>query len=296
MAVSAAVRPNSWKRNIVNVFRKLKGYPILPAVLLMPIVICGIFGPLFFPHDPTGMNTSISLQPPAWMEGGDVSYFLGTDLLGRDIVSRLIDGARASLIVSLVGVFIAGCIGVTIGMLAGYFRGWFDTLIMRIVDIWMSIPPILFIILLTGAIGGGITTIIIAIGLVYWTSYARVVRAQTLSVQEQEFVALAKVTGCSHLRILVRHLLPNILNTIVVMATLQLGSAIMLEASITFLGMGIQPPETAWGLIVADGRSYMSTAWWVPTFGGLAIMLTVMGANLMGDWLRDKLDPRLRQV
>jgi peptide/nickel transport system permease protein len=167
---------------------------------------------------------------------------------------------------------------------------------MRIVDMWMSIPPILFIILLSAVLGGGLSTIIIGITVVFWTSYARIIRGETLSVMQREYISLARVTGCSNFRILARHVLPNIANTVMVLATLQIGSAIIIEAGITFLGMGIQPPNTAWGLIIADGRSYMSTAWWIPTFAGLSIMVTVMGANLFGDWLRDKLDPKLRQI
>jgi peptide/nickel transport system permease protein len=290
------ISPDRWRSKIISIYRAFNKYPIIPVILLMPIVVCGIFGPLFYPHDPTSMNLSMALKPPSWMAGGDPSYLLGTDKLGRDVLSRLIEGARTSLIVSIFGVFIAGCIGITIGLLAGYFGRLFDNIVMRIVDTWMSIPAILFIILLSGATGGGITTIILCIGLVFWTAYARVIRGQTLSIREQEYVALARVTGCSTFRILMKHILPNTFNTIMVMGTLQLGSAIMIEASITFLGLGIQPPNTAWGLIVADGRSYMATAWWVPTFGGLAILITVMGANMIGDWLRDKLDPRLRQL
>jgi peptide/nickel transport system permease protein len=290
---AVAIKPR--RVNLASVFRKVWGGP-WPVVFLLPILVFGIFGSLLYPHDPTTMNLNIALQPPAWMAGGDPSYLLGTDKLGRDVLSRLIEGARASLIVSVVGVAIAGFIGVTLGMMAGYFGGTFDNVVMRIVDTWMSIPVMLFMILLSSLMGGGLITIIISIGIIFWTGYARVVRGVTLSVIQREYVALAKVTGCSNLRILLKHVFPNLVDTFVVMATLQLGMAIMVEASVTFLGMGIQPPNTAWGLIVADGRTYMSTAWWVPTFGGLAIMITILGANLTGDWLRDKLDPRLRQI
>lgn len=283
------------RMSVAGVLRNIGKAP-WPVVLLLPIIVCGIFGPLFYPHDPNHMNLNLALQPPAWMPGGDPSYFLGTDNLGRDMLSRLIEGARASLIVSVVGVAIAGGIGVILGMMAGYFGGALDNIIMRIVDSWMSIPVILFMLLLSAIMGGGLTTIIISIGIIFWTGYARVVRGVTLSIKQREFVALANVTGCSNLRVLWKHVFPNLVDTIVVMATLQLGTAIMIEASVTFLGLGIQPPDTAWGLIVADGRKYMSTAWWLPTFGGLAIMITVLGANLTGDWLRDKLDPRLRQM
>ena len=167
---------------------------------------------------------------------------------------------------------------------------------MRLVDIQMSIPAILLIILLASVMGGGLVTIIISVSIIFWTTYARVVRGETLSLKERDFVSLAKVTGCSTPRILLLHIFPNLMNTVMVLASLQLGRAILVEAGITFLGLGIQPPATAWGLIISDGRIYMSTAWWVPTFAGIAIMITVLGANLFGDWLRDKLDPKLRQI
>jgi peptide/nickel transport system permease protein len=278
---------------VLDVVRKI---PVVPILLLLPVVVCGIFGPLFYPHDPTVMNLSMALNPPAWVSGGDWSYFLGTDHMGRDLLSRLIEGARASLIVAVFGVGFAGIFGVAMGMIAGYQEGKIDNVIMRIVDTQMSIPAILLIILLAAVLGGGLVTIIISVSLVFWTTYARVVRGETLSIKQRDFVALAKVRGCGNIRILRKHIFPNLVNTLMVLATLQLGRAIIIEASITFLGLGIQPPATAWGLIISDGRIYMSTAWWIPTFAGVAIMITVLGANLLGDWLRDKLDPRLRQV
>ena len=276
--------------------RVARQIPIIPILLLLPVIICGIFGPLFYPHDPTTMNLSMSLRPPGWVTGGDWSYFLGTDNMGRDLLSRLIEGARISLMVAVFGVGIAGFFGVAMGMIAGYFEGKVDNVIMRIVDTQMSIPAILLIILLAAVLGGGLATIVIAVSLVFWTTYARVIRGETLSIKQRDFVALAKVTGCRDRRILRKHIFPNLVNTVMVLATLQLGRAIIIEAGITFLGLGIQPPATAWGLIISDGRIYMSTAWWVPTFAGIAIMITVLGANLFGDWLRDKLDPRLRQI
>jgi peptide/nickel transport system permease protein len=280
----------------MGAFQVLREYPVIPIVLLLPVVICGVFGPLFYPHDPTAMKLSFALKPPPWVAGGDWSYFLGTDNMGRDLLSRLIEGARISLLVAVFGVGIAGIFGVALGMIAGYFEGKTDNIIMRIVDIQMSIPAILLIILLAAVLGGGLVTIIISVSIVFWTTYARVIRGEVLSIKQRDFVALAKVTGCGHTRILGKHIFPNLINTVMVLATLQLGRAIIIEASITFLGLGIQPPATAWGLIISDGRIYMSTAWWVPTFAGIAIMITVLGANLLGDWLRDKLDPRLRQV
>ena len=280
----------------MGVVRVLRDFPVLPIALLLPVVICGVFGPLFYPHDPTAMKLSFALKPPAWVASGDWSYLLGTDNMGRDLLSRLIEGARISLLVAVFGVGIAGVFGVALGMIAGYFEGKIDNIIMRIVDIQMSIPAILLIILLAAVLGGGLVTIIISVSIVFWTTYARVIRGEVLSIKQRDFVALAKVTGCGHLRILRKHIFPNLVNTVLVLATLQLGRAIIIEAGITFLGLGIQPPATAWGLIISDGRIYMSTAWWVPTFAGFSIMITVLGANLFGDWLRDKLDPRLRQV
>ncbi len=290
---SALNRPTAGFSSVLRVAGEL---PIVPIILLLPVVVCGIFGPLFYPQDPTAMKLSFALKPPAWIQGGDWSFFLGTDNMGRDLLSRLIEGARISLLVAVFGVGIAGVFGVVMGMIAGYFEGKIDNVIMRIVDTQMSIPAILLIILLAAVLGGGLATIIISVSLVFWTTYARVIRGETLSIKHRDFVALAKVTGCGHMRILWKHIFPNLINTVMVLATLQLGRAIIIEASITFLGLGIQPPATAWGLIISDGRIHMSTAWWVPTFAGIAIMITVLGANLLGDWLRDKLDPRLRQV
>jgi peptide/nickel transport system permease protein len=294
--VTTEMAINRHRVDFAGLIRGVRDFPVVPIILLLPVIICGIFGPLFYPHDPTVMKLSAALKPPAWISGGDWSFFLGTDNMGRDLLSRLIEGARISLLVAVFGVGIAGIFGVTMGMVAGYFEGKIDNIIMRIVDTQMSIPAILLIILLAAVLGGGLATIIISVSLVFWTTYARVIRGETLSVKQRDFVALAKVTGCGHTRILRKHIFPNLVNTVMVLATLQLGRAIIIEASITFLGLGIQPPATAWGLIISDGRIYMSTAWWVPTFAGIAIMVTVLGANLFGDWLRDKLDPRLRQI
>jgi len=253
-----------------------KRYPIIPALCLLPVIICGIFGPLFYPHDPTILNLGGALKPPAFLPGGEFSYFLGTDHMGRDLLSRLIEGARISLLVSVFGVLLSGFIGCSLGMLAGYMGGKTDEVIMRIVDAQMSIPAILLTILLATVLGVGVTTIIVAISVVFWTAYARVIRGETVSLKHREFVILAGVTGCSKARILIKHIFPNLISTITVLATLQLGRAILIEASITFLGVGLQPPDTAWGLMISEGRMYMATAWWIPTFAGLAIMATVL--------------------
>lgn len=279
---------------IAGSFRRVRKLPILPILLVAPMVICGIFGPWLYPHDPTTINFAATQTPPAWLEGGDWAYVLGTDQYGRDLLSRLIEGARIALIVSVVSVTAAAIIGTMAGMLAGYYGGVIDMVLMRIVDVKMSIPPVLLTILIGGAIGGGLATILISIILVFWADYARVIRGETLSLRERGYVQLAKVANCSELRILLRHILPNLLPTCIVLITLQFGAALIIEGAITFIGLGVQPPASAWGLLVADGRTYLTSAWWIPTFAGLAISLTALGANLLGDWLRDYFDPKLR--
>jgi peptide/nickel transport system permease protein len=285
----------SEKSSVLTILSGIRRLPLFPVLLLMPIILFGLLAPLFYTHDPVAMNPAVSLRPP-FLFGGDIQYFFGTDHLGRDVFSKIVAGARASLIAATAGVFFAGILGIFLGMVAGYFGGWTDEVIMRIVDIQMSIPVILLTILISAALGGGLFTVTLCIALVFWTQYARVIRGETLSIREREFVALARIAGCGPGRMLIRHILPNLVSTSTVIASLQLGRAIIIEASITFLGLGIQPPQTAWGLMMAEGRMYLSTAWWLPTFAGLAIVITVLGANLMGDWVRDRLDPKLRQL
>ncbi len=277
-------------------WRSLRRFPWIPVLLLAPVVICGIAGPLLYPHDPTVVNLLAPRKPPAWLAGGDPAFLLGTDHFGRDLLSRLIEGARVTLMVAVLGVVVAAVIGITAGMVAGYFGGWIDNVVMRIVDVKMSIPTILLTILIGSAFGGGLVTIICSIIFVFWADYARVIRGETLSLRERGYVALAKVANCSHVRILLRHILPNLFATCMVLFSLQLGRALIVEAAITFIGLGIQPPASAWGLLIAEGRNYLATAWWIPTFAGLAITMTVLGTNLLGDWLRDALDPKLRQL
>jgi peptide/nickel transport system permease protein len=285
----------SKKLSNLKIRQRVRRLPLIRVLLLMPIVLFGLFAPVFYTHDPVSMNPSLSLKPP-YLFGGEPGYFLGTDHLGRDIYSKIVAGARASLIAACAGVLLAGILGIFLGMVAGYFGGWIDEIIMRIVDIQMSIPVILLTILISAALGGGLLTVTICIGLVFWTQYARVIRGETLTIREREYIALARIAGCNPGRMLVKHILPNLVSTSTVVASLQLGRAIIIEASITFLGLGIQPPQTAWGLMMSEGRMYLSTAWWLPTFAGLAIVITVLGANLMGDWVRDRLDPKMRQL
>jgi len=266
------------------------------AILLLFLVIPAVFAPYVAPHDPLKGSLSKRLKPPAWAQGGSIEYPLGTDKMGRDILSRIIYGARISLVVSLMAIFVGGSIGTALGLIAGYFGGKFDAVIMRLVDISLSLPTILLALVLVSAVGPSFGTVITVIAVILWARYARQARGETLSVKEQDFIARARVAGASHLRIMLRYIFPNIVNSLIVIATLQVGAVILLEASLSFLGVGIPRPTPAWGVMVADGRELVVTAWWVSMFPGFAIMLTVLALNLFGDWLRDHLDPKLKQV
>jgi peptide/nickel transport system permease protein len=274
-----------------------KRYPVVPvAILLLFLVIPAVFAPLVAPHDPLKGSLSKRLKPPAWAEGGSIEYLLGTDKMGRDLLSRMIYGARISLLVSFMTVIVGGSMGTALGLISGYFGGKIDTLIMRLVDITLSLPTILLALVLVSALGPSFGTVITVIALIIWARYARQARAETLSVREQDFVARARVAGASHTRIMLRYIFPNIVNTLVVLATLQVGSIILLESTLSFLGVGIPRPTPAWGVMVADGRELIVTAWWVSMFPGIGIMLTVLSLNLFGDWLRDHLDPKLKHA
>ncbi len=227
---------------------------------------------------------------------GSTKYWLGTDKLGRDLVTRMIHGARISLSVSLIAILFAGIVGTALGLLAGYVGGWVDAVIMRLVDIMLAIPSILLALVFVAVVGPSFQTVVTVIALVYWALYARQARGETLSVKNQDFIQRAKVAGASHPRIIFMHIFPNVLNTLVIVATLQLGTAILFEASLSFLGAGIPRPTPAWGVMVADGRELIVANWWVSFFPGVAILVAVLALNLLGDWTRDKLDPKTRQV
>jgi peptide/nickel transport system permease protein len=227
---------------------------------------------------------------------GSGKYWLGTDKLGRDLVTRMIHGARISLSVSLIAILFAGIVGTTLGLLAGYIGGWVDAVIMRLVDIKLAIPSILLALVFVAVVGPSFQTVVTVIALVYWALYARQARGETLSVKNQDFIQRARVAGASHLRVIFMHIFPNVLNTLIIVATLQLGTAILFEASLSFLGAGIPRPTPAWGVMVADGRELIVANWWVSFFPGLCILVAVLSLNLLGDWTRDKLDPKTRQV
>jgi peptide/nickel transport system permease protein len=297
--VTIEVASKLQQKDLARVWRWIRKLPVPPLILLAPLLVFGIFGPLIYPHDPHAVNFPIALQPPAWQAGGDWSYVLGTDQMGRDLLTRLIEGAKASLLVGLFGVLLSNFIGMVIGLIAGYFGGKADQVTMRLVDTWMAVPGIFFTLLFVAVMRQagirGLTPIIIAIAFTMWPMATRMVRAEVLSLKQRDYVALARVTGSSNLRILRKHIFPNVLNTMVVLTSVGLGGAIMMESGLSFLGVGVQPPQTAWGTLIAGSITYMYSAWWIPTFAGLAITMTILGANLFGDWLRDALDPRTRQ-
>ncbi|MDK1046118.1 MAG: ABC transporter permease [Anaerolineales bacterium] len=273
--------------------------PIIPAIpifILTALVVVALFAPLIAPYSPVKGKLPDSLHPPAWIEGGSWDHPLGTDRLGRDTLSRLIYGSRLSLLVGVLAVFFAGTIGTTVGLISGYFGGYVDAFLMRVTAVVLSLPLILMALILAVVLGASFTNVILVIVVLLWPRYARQIRGETLSIKEQDFVALARIAGCSSFRIMWRHIFPNVVPTLLVLATLQVGYVIILESTLSFLGVGIPPPMPSWGVMVSDGRVLMATAWWLPVFPGLAILLVVLSANLLGDWIRDKLDPKLRQV
>jgi peptide/nickel transport system permease protein len=278
-------------------FWRLKGFPVIPVSILLFIAFVAVFADLLAPHDPQVGSLARRFKPPFWLEGGSLVYPLGTDHVGRDVLSRLIFGARVSMVVGITAVLVAGSIGTLLGIVSGYLGGWADQVVMRITDTWLALPALTFAIFLAAIVGPSELNIILILGLVYWTRYARVIRGEVLSLKQREFVRLAIVAGCSKSLIMWRHILPNVINSAVVLATLMLGVVIVTEASLSFLGVGVPPPKPAWGLMMADGKKGLMVGyWWLTVFPGICIMLMVLSANLLGDWLRVKFDPQLRQL
>ncbi|GIN05958.1 peptide ABC transporter permease [Shouchella clausii] len=276
-----------WARLLFRSKTGTVGLAIVAAVIVM-----AVFAGLLAPYDPNQMNPANMLQPPAWVEGGTAAHLLGTDNLGRDILSRVIYGSQISLLVGIAAVAVAGLIGVTIGIVSGFYGGWVDSFFMRLVDSFLSIPNILFALVILSVFGPSVWTLIVVLGVTNWVNYARLVRGEVLSLKEREFVKAARSIGVKNGMLMFRHLLPNVLPAFIVISTLSVATTIILEASLSFLGLGIQPPDLSWGGILSDGRDYLATSWWLATFPGLAITITVLGIIFLGDWLRDVLDPR----
>ncbi len=272
--------------------------PVVSTSILVGVVLMAIFAPWIAPHDPlSAVQGAQQFGPPVWSEGGSWDTPLGTDNLSRDVLSRTIYGARVSVIVGLTGTAVAGAIGMVMGVAAGYFGGWVDSIIMRVVDAWLAIPTLVLAILMAAVLGPSMWNIVLILGIVYWTRYARILRSEVLSLRESEFVKLAQVAGASKFRIIVQHIIPNVLNTWLVLASLTVGVVIIAEASLSFLGVGVPAPTPAWGSMLTEGRSALITRRPHLIYGpALLIGLTVLATNLFGDWLRVRLDPRQRNL
>ncbi len=283
----------AWPARLIQDARK---YPVLPILILAIVVVAGITAPWISPYDPERADLRIRMRPPAWVEGGSGGHLLGTDHIGRDMLTRTIHGARISLILALVTLGIGGAVGIAVGLLAGWYGRWVDEVIMRLADVMLALPLILVALVFVVTVGQSFSVIVAVLALWIWPRFARMVRAESLKLRGMEYVSSALVSGASGPRIMAKHLFPGVMNTVIVLATLQVGIVIVLESILSFLGAGVPPPTPAWGSMVADGRDRIATAWWISTIPGLAITLTVLALNLFGDWLRDAFDPTLRQA
>lgn len=282
-------------RKILRKWRQDKG-AIFGLIMVLCVVVGGILAPILSPHDPIFQDVEKRLLPPMGQAGADPEFLLGTDQLGRDIVSRLIYGARISLVVSISAVAFSAVVGTLVGLLSGFYGGKVDNICMRVADVQLAFPFILLAIAIIAVLGPNLQNIIIVMAITGWVIYARIVRAEVLSLREKEYITAVKALGGSNGRIIFKHLLPNVIPSCIVIITLELARMIIMEAALSFLGLGIQPPTPTWGGMLADGRVYLATSWWLATFPGIVIMLVVLGINLLGNWLRDILDPRLTQL
>ena len=297
-------------RELRAAWQFMRRWPAIPMAVLATLVFCGIFAPVLSTHDPYSGGIRSRHQPPPWMPDGMVheslkprineevrsQHLLGTDHTGRDVFSRMLYGARISLVVAAIAMLSGFITGTTLGIVSGYSGGWVDEAITRLVDIWQALPFLMVALVCVLLFGQSTTLLLFLMVALAWNPFVRVIRSQTLVVKNQPYVDLARVAGCSPVRILIRHILPGVINTSVVIATLSVGSLILAEAALSFLGAGVPPPTPTWGSMVSEGRAYINSAWWPTVFPGVAIFLVVMSLNFTGDWLRDRLDPRLRQL
>jgi ABC-type dipeptide/oligopeptide/nickel transport system permease subunit len=293
VAAPAAAGESIFRRNLQTFMANRLAFG--SAIVVVLFVLMAIFAPWIAPHDPAATDLFRRLQPPAWMEGGDWAYPLGADALGRDILSRMIYGARISIFIGAAVILVATTIGILAGLSAGYLRGWVDVVISRLVDILLGFPYLIFAIGLMAMMGPGLANIIMALAYKEWVIPCRVVRGETLATRELEYVEAARALGASGRHIMLREILPNILSPVIVVATIRMAHVIILEASLSFLGLGVQPPTASWGAMVADGRAFILESWWVSTFPGVAILLLVLAINVASQGLRDAFDPRFSE-
>ncbi len=293
-AAPGRVPLSQWRRTLSSLVKRRAA--VASLIILGCVIGLAISANWISPYDPNQQVLERRLLPPAWEDGGSHQHLLGTDHLGRDILSRVIYGSRVSLTVGLLAVVISGLLGISAGLVAGYYGGRADVAIMRLVDIQLAFPFILLALAVIGVLGPGVRNVILVLGIAGWMVYARVVRGQVLSVREREFIEAARAIGASDLRIIRIHVLPNALAPVIIVATFAVAACIITEASLTFFGLGVEATIPTWGSMLSDGRAYMGTAWWLTTFPGLAMMLTVLSLNVIGDWLRDFIDPRMRNL
>lgn len=261
-------------------------------IILLGIILMAIFAPLITPQAPEATSFALRFKPPFWVEGSVSPHFLGTDQLGRDMWTRIVYGARISLIIGMMAMLVAGPIGVVLGLISGYAGKTVDVVIMRIADAQLSIPAILLAVTIIAVLGRSLIILILVLGVTKWVEYARVARAEVLYLKETDFVLAARTVGAKPARLIFRHMLPNVMTPILVLASFSVAEMILAEASLSFLGLGVQPPDPSWGSMIADGRNYLSNAWWVTTWPGIAILVTVLAINFVGDWLTEVLQPR----
>lgn len=283
------------RRLPVRILSTLTRSPVgfIGSLIVGLVVVLAIIGPVISPHDPIDGNLRARFKPPGFADDSGV-YTLGTDQLGRDILSRIIAGSRVSVLVGVVSVMIAGTIGVIYGLISGFIGGTTDTILMRTADGILSIPFIILVVAISGVVGAGLTTLILILGFTGWVTYARVIRGEVLKVREMDYIIAAYALGQNRVKVMFFHILPNVISSAIVLAAVQVGVTILAESSLSFLGLGVKSPTVTWGLMLADGRQYINSAWWMTTFPGIAITVTVLGVVFLGDWLRDLLDPNVR--
>ena len=290
-AATEGLRPGGFRRAMKQLRRSPVG--MIGTFIVVSVVLVALLAPLLAPHDPGQHNRRERFQPPVWMDGGNATYLLGTDQLGRDVLSRLLYGSRISVAVGVASVIIGGAIGALFGLLAGLYGGRVDTIISRAIDTFLALPFLILVLAVIGILGPSLLTIILVLGFTGWATYARVVRGETMAMREREFVGAAVALGASRLRVAAKHVFPNITASVIVLATLDVAATILAESSLSFLGLGVQPPAVTWGLMISSGRDYLSSAWWLAVFPGLCISYTVLGVIFLGDFLRDVLDPKI---
>ncbi|MFE6887452.1 ABC transporter permease [Streptomyces sp. NPDC057694] len=283
---TAVTQPSVWRSLLRN------RLAAVALALLVLIVVCAVFAPLIAPADPNAQNLLARLQPPAWQSGGSSAHLLGTDQLGRDLLSRVVYGTRVSLLVGAGAALLAGVIGTTAGLASGYLGGWTDRVVMRVADVQLAFPAILLALAVVGFVGSGLGYVILVLGITGWVSYARVVRSEVLSLRTRDFITEARAIGVSDLAIMRRHLLPNVMAPLATIGTLHIAAAVVAEASLSYLGLGVPKETVTWGGMLADGQLYLGTSWWIAVFPGVALMLTSLAINIMGDALRDVADPK----